>query len=119
VREVRPKSLEGAPVIGHRDVVRVGLPVGAQMLAEVGVFAFVSVFTANFGSATVDANQIALGLASFTFMGALGVSGATAVRVGHAIGARDREAARRAGLTGIAIGALYMGFGAVVFASIP
>lgn len=119
VREVRPKSLEGAPVIGHRDVVRVGLPVGAMMAAEIGVFAFVSVFTANFGSATVDANQIALGLASFTFMGALGVSGATAVRVGHAVGARDHEAARRSGLTGIAIGAAYMSIGAIVFASIP
>ncbi|HEY2367954.1 MAG TPA: MATE family efflux transporter [Polyangiaceae bacterium] len=119
VREVRPKSLEGAPVIGHRDVVRVGLPVGAMMAAEIGVFAFVSVFTANFGSATVDANQIALGLASFTFMGALGVSAATAVRVGHAVGARDREAARRSGLTGIAMGAIYMGFGAIVFAAIP
>ena len=119
VREVRPRSLQGAPIIGHADVVRVGLPVGAQMLAEVGVFAFVSVFTANFGSATVDANQIALGLASFTFMGALGVSGATAVRVGHAVGARDHEAARRSGLTGIAIGAIYMSFGAIVFAAIP
>jgi len=117
--EIRPRSLEGAPVIGHKDVFRVGLPVGAQMLAEVGVFAFVSVFTASFGSASVDANQIALGLASFTFMGALGVSGATAVRVGHAIGARDRGAARRAGLTGIALGAAAMGTGAIVFATIP
>jgi MATE family multidrug resistance protein len=116
---VRPTSLEGAPVIGHKDVFRVGLPVGAQMLAEIGVFAFVSVFTANFGSASVDANQIALGLASFTFMGALGVSGATAVRVGHAVGARDYEAARRSGLTGIALGAAAMGIGAIVFATVP
>jgi MATE family multidrug resistance protein len=77
------------------------------------------VFTASFGSASVDANQIALGLASFTFMGALGVSGATAVRVGHAVGARDHEAARRSGLTGIALGAAAMGIGAIVFATIP
>ena len=116
---LKPASLEGSPVIARREIVRVGLPVGAQMLAEVGVFALVSVLTGHFGSAVVAANQIALGLASFTFMGALGVSGATAVRVGHAVGAQNREAARRAGLTGIGLGALVMGAGAIGFASAP
>ena len=72
-----------------------------------------------FGSAVVSANQIALGLASFTFMGALGVTGATAVRVGHAVGARDRESARLAGLTGIGMGAAAMCLGAVAFATAP
>jgi MATE family multidrug resistance protein len=100
-------------------VLRVGLPVGAQLLAEVGVFALVSVLTGLFGSAVVSANQIALGLASFTFMGALGVTGATAVRVGHAVGARDRESARLAGLTGIGMGAAAMCLGAVAFATAP
>ncbi len=118
-RDVRPESLEGAPVIARSEVVRVGLPVGLQMLAEVGVFALVSVLTGHFGSAVVSANQIALGLASFTFMGALGVSGATAVRVGHAVGARNGDAARTSGLTGIAIGAAWMGLGAILFALAP
>ena len=117
--EVRPASAELGPAVSQREVLRLGLPVGAQMIAEVGVFAFVSVLTAHFGSASVDANQIALGLASFTFMGALGVSGATAVRVGHAVGRSDREGARRSGLTGIALGAAIMGAGAILFASAP
>ncbi len=116
---LRPASLEGSREIPKREIVRVGLPVGAQMLAEVGVFALVSVLTGHFGSAVVSANQIALGLASFTFMGALGVSGATAVRVGHAIGAKNRADARLAGLTGIGLGAIAMGSGAIVFATAP
>ena len=63
-------------------------------------------------------------------MGALGVSGATAVRVGYAIGAGEREPshqgradaaanARRAGLTGIGMGALGMACGGIVFATAP
>ncbi len=116
---LRPASLEGSRAIARREVVRVGFPVGAQLLAEIGVFALVSVLTSHFGPAVVSANQIALGLASFTFMGALGVSGATAVRVGHAVGARDRERARTSGLTGIALGAAVMGAGAIVFAIAP
>ncbi len=105
--------------VTRREVISLGLPVGLQLLAEVGVFALVSVLTGHFGSAVVSANQIALGLASFTFMGALGVSGATAVRVGNAIGAGDRTGARRAGLTGIAMGAATMATGAIVFAAAP
>lgn len=118
-RASRPTSLEGAPPVRQREVLRMGLPVGAQMLAEIGVFTLVSVLTGHFGSAVVSANQIALGLASFTFMGALGVSGATAVRVGHAVGRADRVAARRSGLTGIGLGAAAMATGAVVFALFP
>jgi len=115
---LRPANVV-AREVSQREVFRVGLPVGAQMLAEVGVFALVSVLTGHFGSAVVSANQIALGLASFTFMGALGVSGATAVRVGHAYGRVDREGARRSGLTGIALGAATMAISAVVFALAP
>ncbi len=116
---MRPAASGAVVTVSRAEIFRVGLPVGLQMLAEVGVFAFVSVLTGHFGSAVVSANQIALGLASFTFMGALGVSGATAVRVGHAFGRVDREGARRAGLTGIALGAAVMSVGAVVFALAP
>ncbi len=116
---LRPASLAGTARVSGREVVRLGLPVGFQLLAEVGVFALISVLTGHFGSAVVAANQIALGLASFTFMGAIGVSGAVAVRVGHAVGAGDPRGARRAGLTGIALGAGAMATSAVVFATIP
>jgi MATE family multidrug resistance protein len=98
-------------------VLRLGLPSGLHMLAEVGAFALVSVMTGRLGTDTVAANQIALGLESFTFMGALGVSGATSVRVGHSIGAG--ESPRRAGLLGIGLGAAVMMMGSVVFAIVP
>jgi MATE family multidrug resistance protein len=65
----------------------------------------------------VAAHQIALALASFTYMGALGVGGATAVRVGIAVGAREN--ARRPGLLGIGVGAAWMLLCAAVFASAP
>jgi MATE family multidrug resistance protein len=50
-------------------------------------------------------------------MGALGVSGATAVRVGHAVGAGTSP--RRAGVLGISLGAAVMIAGAFVFAVFP
>ena len=94
-------------------VLRIGTPIGLQLLAEAGVFSLVAVLAGKLGRVAVSAHQIAIGLASFTFMGALGISGATAVRVGHAIG--QGRSPRAAGLIGIALGAAFMLASAVIF----
>ena len=112
----RPKRIE-SPAIPAGTVLRLGLPVGLQMLAEYGVFTLAGLLIGRFGAETVSAHQIALGLASFMYMGALGVSGATAVRVGHAVGAGT--SVRRRGMVGIAVGAAFMSLGALAFALMP
>ncbi|MEO7328803.1 MAG: MATE family efflux transporter [Minicystis sp.] len=91
-----------------RKLLRVGLPIGLQLLTEVGVFALVSLLAGRLGARTVAAHQIALGLASTTFMGVLGIGAATAVRVGRAIGAEDERGPRRAGLIGLGLVVIYM-----------
>lgn len=96
---------------------RLGIPIGLQLLAEVGVFTVGAVLVARFGAAAASAHQVAIGLASFTYMGASGVSGATAVRVGYAVG--QARPPRRAGLLGIALGAAFMSLGAMTFGLIP
>jgi len=111
-----PVANGGAPKgsdLPIRKVLRIGMPIGLQLLAEIGVFAVVAVLGGRLGRVAVSAHQIAIGLASFTFMGALGISGATAVRVGHAIG--ERRSPRAPGLVGIALGALFMSCSAVAF----
>lgn len=115
--EVRePHSGENkAPKPTH--VIRLGLPVGLTYLAEIGVFVFASVLAGRLGPAVTSAHQVALGLASFTFMGAVGVSGATAVRVGRAVGEGIPPRAR--GMLGIGLGAAVMTAGVVFFALVP
>jgi MATE family multidrug resistance protein len=107
-------SAEPVPL---REVLDLGLPIGFQILAEVGVFGFVALLAGKLGSEVVAAHQIALGIASFTYMGALGISGATAVRVGLAVGAR--RSPRRPGVLGIAMGGVMMCVPAVLFAVFP
>jgi len=96
---------------------RLGVPIGLQLTAEVGVFTVGAILVGRFGAAAASAHQVAIGLASFTYMGALGVSGATAVRVGYAIG--QARSPRRAGFIGIALGAAFMTIGALTFALAP
>ncbi len=106
-----------SPAIPLSAALRLGLPVGLQMLAEGGVFSVVALLTGALGANVASAHNIALGMASLTFMGAVGVSGATSVVVGQAIGAG--RSPRRAGAIGIALGAAVMTVGAVAFAAAP
>jgi MATE family multidrug resistance protein len=71
------------------------------------------------GTTQMAAHQIAINLASFTFMVPLGVSTATAVLVGHAIGAGDEDQARRSAIAGIFVGAAFMCASAIVFRFFP
>jgi len=65
------------------------------------------------------AHQIAITLASFTFMVPLGVGSAAAVRVGHAIGAGDRPRAKQAVRAAYLCGVGFMTITAIVFLSMP
>jgi len=106
----------GAPVT-MSTAYRLGIPVGSQLLAEIGIFSLVALLSGVLGAEVASAHQIAIMMASFTFMGALGVSGATAVRVGYAVGAGRNP--RVPGGLGIALGAWVMLAGAIVFAAFP
>jgi MATE family multidrug resistance protein len=65
------------------------------------------------------AHQVALNLASLTFMVPLGVSAAAAVRVGHAVGREDASGARRAASSALICGVGFMALTAVLFLGVP
>jgi len=102
-----------------RRMLRLGLPIGVQYLLEYGAFAAAALLMGVLGTTQMAAHQIAINLASFTFMVPLGVSTATAVLVGHAIGAGDEDQARRSAIAGIFIGASFMCASAFVFLVFP
>lgn len=102
-----------------RQAFRVGLPIGLQMAAEVGVFALVALLAGRLGMMQLAAHQVVISLASFTFCVAVGIASAGSVRVGHAIGARDAAGTRIAGQVAFAGGAIIMGVSAISFALFP
>jgi MATE family multidrug resistance protein len=98
---------------------RVGLPVGLQMGAEVGVFALVALLAGRLGTLDLAAHQLVIGLASFTYTAAMGVAAAGSVRVGIGVGARDPVATRVAGHAAFAGGVALMGVAALAFTFAP
>jgi MATE family multidrug resistance protein len=67
------------------------------------------------GAKALAAHQIAINLASITYMAALGVSAAGAIRVGNALGRRNRHEVRVAGFTAILIAVTFMGCAGIIF----
>jgi len=103
-----------------RRLIALGLPAATQMALECGVFATATALAGRLEPVALAAHQIALNLASFTFMVPLGISSAGAVRVGQALGRRDVNAAERSGWTALFLGAIFMmgaGTGFIVFPS--
>ena len=102
-----------------RRLIALGFPAAAQVTLEVGVFAAATVLAGRLNPVALAAHQIAINFIAFTFMVPLGVSSAGAVRVGHAVGRGDPEAAARAGWTAILFGVVFMTAAAAAFIVVP
>jgi len=101
------------------SVVRLGMPIGFQVQLEIIAFAVIALLMGGFGTVQMAAHQVAINLASLTFMVPLGVGSAAAIRVGQAIGAGDSNGARRAAAASILIGAGFMSLMAAIFIGAP
>jgi MATE family multidrug resistance protein len=100
-------------------LLRLGVPAAMQITAEVGIFGAVAALAGRIDPVSLAGHQVALNIASVTFMVPLGLASAGAVRVGHAVGRRDSPGAAAAGWAAIAIGATFMTLAAIVFLAAP
>ena len=98
-----------------KKILSLGLPSGIQYFFEVGAFAFAVVMVGWLGTAQLAAHQIAINLASISFMAVLGISVAGSIRVGNAVGMKDIAETRRAGFTASLLGASIMFGAGVIF----
>jgi len=101
------------------EMLRIGLPIGIMLLAEVGLFSSAALLQGLLGEDEVAAHAIALQLASIAFMVPLGLSQATTVRVGIALGEGNPGGVRRAGWTAFAATLLFMSATGLCFFFFP
>ncbi|MFN8878565.1 MAG: MATE family efflux transporter [Gemmatimonadota bacterium] len=116
---VRPwrRAALGAAALGR--MLRLGLPIGVQWFFEGFAFGLVTVWAGWLGTITLAGHEVALNLASLTFMVPLGVSGAASALEGHAIGRGDMPGARREAAAAFVIGVGVMAVSAVLFLAFP
>ncbi|MGE3609355.1 MAG: MATE family efflux transporter [Bacteriovoracaceae bacterium] len=72
-----------------KEVMKLGMPISITVFFEVLAFCSVTLFVGKFGELQTAANNIALNLASLSFMLPLSISSAVSVKIGHAFGEKN------------------------------
>jgi MATE family multidrug resistance protein len=85
----------------QKELLHIGIPSGMQYAMEAGAFAVSGIMVGWLGATAQAAHQIALNIASFSFMASLGLAMGGSIRVSHAFGRNDKPAMRRIGISTI------------------
>lgn len=101
------------------ELLKLGAPISGILAFEVTIFNAAAFLMGLIGAAQLAAHAIALQIASVSFMVPLGLGQAATVRVGLAFGARNSEAAARAGWTAFVLGVSFMAAMALVMLAFP
>lgn len=116
---VRPFRADATAIRPLLRMTALGLPIGFQFFLEFGAFAVIGVLMGWLGTVAMAGHQVAINLASLTFMVPLGVSQAASILVGRAVGRGDAPRARRFAGAGLLLGGLFMTLAAAIFLVVP
>lgn len=99
-----------------KDLLYIGVPSALQIGMEAGAFAVSGILIGTIGAVALAAHQIALSLASFTFIISMGLSQAGSIRVSNAFGRHDQSSIASIGKSTIVMALIYGSFCAILFA---
>lgn len=98
-----------------KDIYKTGIPAGFQYFFEVGAFSSAALLAGWIGTKEQAAHNIAISLASLTYMAAVGISSSAAIKVGKAYGRNNRSETRDAGFSAIVLAMVYETFTCLIF----
>ena len=98
-----------------KELLGIGIPTSFQITMEAGAFAVSGVLIGAIGAVDQAAHQIALSMASLTFMVSMGLSQAASIRTSNAFGRKDFVAIKLIGKGAIIIALLYGTLAALTF----
>jgi len=100
-----------------KQLIKIGFPSGITYSLEVGAFSFAAIMIGWLGSSALAAHQIAINLASISYMVVLGISSAATIKVGNANGSKNIIDVKHAGYSAILLGLVFMSFTGIVLIS--
>ncbi len=92
-----------------KSIFTIGFPIAGQLVLEVSSFAGAAVMMGWLGDVPLAAHQVAMGLASFTFMIANGVAMATTIRVSYQLGTQNFASMEKVSYSAVHLVVTYMG----------
>jgi len=97
------------------ELVRIGAPVAMQYTFEVSAFSAAAIMVGQIGAVQQAAHQVAINLASLTYMIASGVASAAAIKSGNYFGARSFTDLRASAIASYHIVLIFMTVTALIF----
>lgn len=91
-----------------KEIIRIGLPMGAMYSIEIGFFLVLSLLMGTMGNAMLAANQIVLQYLGQLIAVIFSTAQAVTIRMGHLLGAKQPQRARQASQAGIFIAISFM-----------
>jgi MATE family multidrug resistance protein len=79
-----------------RRIVSIGLPIGLQMVIEILAFSIGAIMLGWISKESLAGHQVAISMASMTYMISFGLASGTTIRVSHAFGEHDRNELKQA-----------------------
>jgi len=98
-----------------KKMLNIGLPAGVQFIFEVAAFDFSAVMMGWLGAKTLAAHQIAINLATISYMTTTGLAAAATIRVSNELGKRDFRTMRTVGFTLLGLALVVMALWGLIF----
>ena len=96
-------------------ILGIGVPSGFQFVFEIGSFSIAAVMIGWFGAEALASHQIALNLASITYMIATGISASSMISLGYFYGKKNYSDLKKSGYANFIIVSIMMGIFGVLF----
>jgi MATE family multidrug resistance protein len=96
-------------------ILSIGVPVALQSVFEISAFGAANILIGTIGEVEQAAHQVAINMASLTYMMASGISAAAAIRSGNHFGIKDFKTLRLSAITSYHIVIIFMSVTAILF----
>ena len=96
-------------------ILKIGAPVALQYTFEVSAFSGAAILIGTISPIAQAAHQVAISLASLTYMAASGISAAAAIKSGNFFGAKKHQELRLSAISNYHIAIVFMSLAAVIF----
>lgn len=102
-------------LIKIRRILSIGLSIGMQMVIEILAFSIGAIMIGWISKEALAGHQVAIGMASMTYMISFGLASGTTIRVSHAFCDHDRNELKHAVLASLHIVVLFMSLMGILF----
>ena len=101
--------------MSFKAIFSIGFTSGLQYIFEVGAFTVATVIIGSIGAIQLASHQIALNLASISYMIASGIGSASMISLGHYFGVGDKSEIRKSGYSNFILVLILMSIPAFIF----